>query len=367
MSEQQKPPVSEEAQRRKEELEEELEAYAHKGIFSPSFMKSVRWFSRVLWLVLGALLVFSFWDGWGKVPLEDYAAAVKSAKEWHEKTRSAEKVIEDQAAEMLKERLAHAKAALEAEADTPRQADEAQRAARNLLDRAWGEAAYARHWRGLLARAEPQGHGNEPAAVARGLMEQAADAPAAARIELLRELADLGRDITGAQARALLSAPSGRVRQVAALVLARIGLASEVATLSKAAQAETDAPTRREIWFAHAVLALETGVSSEVEKVYLAEYWLPHVLRGMDARQEALEAACREAPPDQRLELTALLCEAARPEQEQFMRSLANSERPAAERIMAVRWLARSKLAPELLKGLAEKGGIVGEEAKKAQ
>jgi hypothetical protein len=37
------------ARARQQELEEELEAYTRKGIVSPSFMKAVRWFSRILY------------------------------------------------------------------------------------------------------------------------------------------------------------------------------------------------------------------------------------------------------------------------------------------------------------------------------
>lgn len=356
------------ARARQQELEEELEAYTRKGIVSPSFMKAVRWFSRFLWLALSAMLVFSVWDGWGKVPQETYQRAVDSAKNWNERTKAAEKTIEDQAADLIRARMHEEQLKLDAELMQPALADDAGRLAQNIVRRLWGEKAYAIHWRALLARAEPQGHGDDPGAVARALMEQAAKAPATVRFELLRELADLGLAHVGEQARTLLATGGGSQRAVAALVLSRVGLAGDVPLLGRIAQEEKDATVAREIWFAHAALEQQVGASAEVKGVYLAEYWLVHALRGYEARQDALETACREAPPAYRLELTALLAEVCGAEQEPFMRALAVSEqRPGAERILAVRWLGRNRLAPELLKSLSEGDGAVAREAKKVQ
>ena len=346
----------------RQEHEEELDAYARKGAFSPGLIKASRWVSRALWLALCGLLVFSLWEGRGRVAPEDFQRAQKQARDWREKAAAAEQALSESASELVRAKAREYAAQAAEQALEPQRAHQAARMARNLCERARGEAAYAQHWRVLLARAEPRAHGDDPGAVARGLIEQAALAPAAMRHELLRELADLGEAAVGPQARALLTASAAEVRATAALALARLGSAADVPGLAGAAGREAHGPAAREMWFAHAVLALQTGVQAE-EESWLPEYWLAWALRGYEARQEELARACREAPGEHRLELTALLCEAAGQDQEEFMRTLATSDRSAAERILAVRWLARNKLAPELLKTLAAGEGPLAAEA----
>lgn len=355
-----------ELQRRREELEEELEAYAHRGIVSPNLLKMARWLSRIMWLVLCVLLVVAVWDGWGKVPREERDAALKRAKKGEEERAAAETMFGEAAADLVAARAREAQAKADQEGDQPRQADAAQCAARNQVQRAWAEQAYARHWQALLAKAEPGAHAIDPRSNALALVEQAATAPAAQRFELLRELADHGREATGQAARVMLERENEAARAVAALVLSRIGLPEDLALLETLAGKTKQDGALREIWFARSMLVLSGGSqpASAVKDVFIAEYWLAGVLRGYEAKPVELAKAYREAPPGFKLELLALLCEAATPEQEDLMKSVATSTRPGAERILAVRWLGQRKLARDVLKSLADGGDAVAEEAR---
>ena len=57
---------------RRQELEEEAEEYASHGIVSPSLMKGARWFSRILWLAMSALVVVMIYQLNTRVPEADY-------------------------------------------------------------------------------------------------------------------------------------------------------------------------------------------------------------------------------------------------------------------------------------------------------
>jgi hypothetical protein len=80
-----------------------------------------------------------------------------------------------------------------------------------------------------------------------------------------------------------------------------------------------------------------------------------------------LEQRLRESEEDARLELVALMAHAAGEGQSALMRNLATgAERPLAERIIAVRWLAERKEEGEsrrVLEALAEGDGVLAQEA----
>ncbi|MBK9976287.1 MAG: hypothetical protein IPP14_16090 [Planctomycetes bacterium] len=379
---------------RKQELEEELEAYTQKGIVSPSLLKFARWFSRGLWFALSALLVITIYDSWGKIPRTDYDAAVKSARDWADRAKKAESALAEAAGGMV---------LIEAEADRrgidtrgkgslvvanevigagrtdqeradaarngPEGADAAARRARNLVQRAWGEIAYAQHWRQALQRAEPGAHGNDPRGAALDLISQAATAPAAQRFELLRELADFGAEAVGGAARGLLAGTDNGPKVVAAMVVARLGQAADVSLLDKVAAELPAGNAQREVYFAASVLDRDSGQQSEVPATTgagteLAEYQLRFALRGFNARQSLLQEAYKSADEAQRLDLMALLAETGGVMEEEMMKTVASSNRPGAERILAVRWLKANQLAPDLLKTLSQGQGPVAQEAK---
>jgi hypothetical protein len=66
---------------RKRELEEEAEEYASRGIVSPGLMKGARWFSRILWLAMSALVVVMIYQLNTRIPEADYKKLEKQAGE----------------------------------------------------------------------------------------------------------------------------------------------------------------------------------------------------------------------------------------------------------------------------------------------
>ncbi|CAG0946924.1 hypothetical protein ANRL1_03444 [Anaerolineae bacterium] len=66
---------------RRQELEEEAEEYASRGIVSPSLLKGARWFSRILWLAMSALVVVMIYQLNTRVPEADYKKLEKQAEE----------------------------------------------------------------------------------------------------------------------------------------------------------------------------------------------------------------------------------------------------------------------------------------------
>ncbi|MCB9894693.1 MAG: hypothetical protein H6839_09600 [Planctomycetes bacterium] len=66
-------------QRRKEELEEELDRYAQAGAFSPGLIKATRWISRALYLAMAVGFTVMLFQGWGQVSKAKYDEAVQRA------------------------------------------------------------------------------------------------------------------------------------------------------------------------------------------------------------------------------------------------------------------------------------------------
>ncbi|MBE7493282.1 MAG: hypothetical protein HS108_16185 [Planctomycetes bacterium] len=361
-----------ELEQRRRKLEEELDQYAQAGVVSPGLLRSAKWLSRILYMAMAALVVFLLFSGWGKVSQEDFDTAVKNRDAWAKKAKDLEdrtRAVEQRLSDLLLDvaRSESTRRETEAQIQGPRAADAAVAQARALVERAWGEQAYSRHWRELLARAEPHAHGDAKSG-AIAMIEQAATAPARRRIELLRELADFGDAGVGAAARGLLISDNQTVKAVAALVLARLGRGEDMELLDKVAAETAHPAAAREMYFAASLLALD-GLGAAVpaaRAVDYAEYWLRFALRSYEGGQRELAARYRAAPDWARLELLALLAECGDADQEDVMRQVASSDRPGAERIVALRWLAARRMAPELLRALAAEEGAVGAEAKKA-
>ncbi|MBX3473436.1 MAG: hypothetical protein KF754_03570 [Planctomycetes bacterium] len=357
-----------ELKQRREDLEQELESYARAGVVSPTMLRGAKWFSRALYMAMAALVVFLMFSGWGKHSQGTVDELQSSRDAWKKRAddfKAEKNLLEEKVGSLIVDAARADAARRDAEAATRggAAADAAQGRARLLVSRVWGEQAYNRHWREILARAEPHAHG-DPKSGAIAMIEQAVTAPANQRFELMRELADFGAEGVGAAARGLLISDNIGARPLAALALARLGRAEDLALMDKVAAQTEDPAAAREIWFAGSLLSLESDAPSPAAND-VAEYWLRFALRSFESRQALLADHYRSAAESARLDLLALLCECAGPDQEDLMRSVASSDRATGERMLAVRWLAQRRLATDLLKTLAGGTGPVAEEAKK--
>lgn len=346
-----------ELQRRKEALEEELESYAQAGAYSPGLVKASRWVSRILYFVMAAILVFLLFNRKDYTE-EDMQRAVDRAKEFKNTADEAKKRMEQ--AETERD-IAQAKFLLlenemkEAREGAPA-ADRAQEDARKLVRRFWGERAYARHWQEKLTTAEPEAHGVDPLTGAKSLITQAAGAPAAQQNELLNEVADFGRDAATQAVLELLDSMDGAVATMAWRVGGWLGGEG-----IRARAAEVKGPASGIAW------SLITGEAPTAER-WTPEAWVGYATRGYDAALDELVRAYKDAPEARRLALLALLGESATLREAQLFKSVATSDRPDAEKILAVRWMGarRDDGSRDLLKSLSESGNSVAAEAKKA-
>ena len=354
-------------QRRKEELEGELERYAQAGAFSPSLIKFTKWLSRGMYLAMAAGFMIMLFSGWGKVSQKDYDTAVQRAIDIKATATEAKtKLSEAETARVI----AETKAALfgneldELKAGRP-VADAAQAAAQNLIERAWGERSYAEHWRSKLAVAEPEAHGDNPGESVKLLLRQAASAPAAQQFEVLSEIADFGADSVW-QSRTNLKDTDLEVVRLTALLIGRLETAEAAGALLEALKTEEDVKRRRALQFA--LETLKPGTCKEHGGYFEAEAWLGDVLTRHDGAQPDLIAAYRKAPAENRLELLALLAEASAAIEADFFTSVATSDRPLAEKIIAVRWMGerKSQSSKTLLTNLSDEQGVLAEEAKAA-
>ena len=347
----------EELQRRKEELEEELERYSRAGIVSPGLLKAARWFSRILWMMMSALVVYLLYSGWGSVSKDQYETAVNRAIEIKKTADEAKDRLDE---ESSKRQVSEAKLSLtELELDELKHgrpaADRAAGNASDLVARAWGELAYAEHWRGKL-KTDSAGDDASPNVVE--LIRQASRAPAAQAIELLGETAEFGRDAVMQGVDQALANPA--LQAQAARLAVWLG-GEDMALSVKAKLGDNPAP---ELEFALSLLTHAEPTNGS----HRAEAWVGYALRAYDVAQEALVRAYKDAPEERKLELLALLAEAAGLKDTVLFKSVATSDRPEAEKIIAVRWMGtrRDTHSRDLLKTLSEGRGALADEAKKA-
>ncbi|MCC6465157.1 MAG: hypothetical protein IT463_07445 [Planctomycetes bacterium] len=367
--------------RRKDELEAELDAYAAKGVVSPGLLKAARWVSRGLWMALCVLVVVLLVSGWGKVSRETYDEAVKSANKQAERARNAERQLEDVVAADLYLRaqaaafgvpnaesaplLGVVKGILDASRADAEQlqhsagplvlADRAGEQARSLLLRARLQRTQAHVWRMALA---PAGD----AAAAAADLRRCASATESEREEILRNLPRHGAEALAAAGREALL---GEDPVTAARLLALLGRRADVAMLDRFAAGDVPPLARREALLARSLLALDgEGEAPAAPARFEAEAWVASAVAGDAA---ALAEAYRKAPDESKLELLALLAETAGTAQRDLFAGAATS-RPAAERIVAIRWAGARKDggSRELLAGLAAGKDDVAAEAARA-
>ena len=346
-----------ELQRRKEALEEELESYAQAGAYSPGLVKASRWVSRILYFLMAGILVFLLFNR------KDYSEAemqraVDRANEINKTADEAKKRMEQAETErdIAQTKLLLLENEVKDAQDGAPAAEKAQQDARELVRRFWGERAYAQHWQQKLTTAEPDAHGVEPLVGAKTLITQAATAPAAQQNELLNEVADFGRDAATQAALELVESKDARVAAMAW----RIG--GWVSGDEIKARAKTD--TSPEAGLAWSLITLEPPGEGQ----WTPEVWVGYATKSYHAPQDDLVQAYKAAPEDKRLALLALLAEASSLYENAVFRSVATSDRPDAEKIVAVRWMGTRKdeESRTLLKSLSEGSNAVAAEAKKA-
>ena len=346
-----------ELQRRKEALEEELENYAQAGAYSPGLVKASRWVSRILYFVMAAVLVFLVFNR-KDYSEEEMQRAVDRANEIKQTANEAKKRMEQAETErdIAQTKLLLLENEMKQLREGPSAADRAQEDARKLLHRFWGERAYANHWAQKLATAEPEGHAVDPLTGAKSLITQAAAAPAAQQSELLNEVSDFGRDGATQAVLELIDSQDPQVAAMAWRVAGWLG-GEDIATRA----AEAKGPSSGLAW---SLITREAPTSGR----WAPEAWAGYATRTYDATLEALVQAYKDAPESGRLGLLALLAEAAPLRDAALFKSVATSDRPDAEKIIAVRWMGTRKDegSRDLLKSLSEGSNAVASEAKKA-
>lgn len=344
-------------QARKQALEEELESYAQAGAYSPGLVKASRWVSRILYFLMAGILVFLLFNR-KDYTKEDMVRAVERANQIQATADEARKRMEQAESErdIAQTKLLLLENEMRQLREGSAAADRAQEAARDLVRRFWGERAYAQHWQQKLLDAEPEGHGVDPLQGAKSLIIQAAHAPAAQTNELLNEVADFGRDAATQAVLELVAHPDDSVVAMAWRVGAWLG---GEGVRSKAAAATGP----------HAGLAwsLATFEAPAAER-FSPEAWVGYATRGYDAPLDALVQAYRSAPDAARLPLLALLAECAPARESALFRSVAASDRPDGEKIVAVRWMGERKdeESRELLKSLGDGASTLASEARRA-
>ncbi len=362
------PESKEEAlQRRKEELEDELEAYAQAGVSSPNLLKTARWVSRAMYLGMAALAAYLLFSGWGSVSKSQYNEAIERAQEFKAKLDETRRERDDLASRAgINEAKAILSAnELEAERTGAPAADRATQTAGAIVDRAWGEKAYAAHWREKLSGVQPDAHGVDPVEGVKELLRQAAVSPAGMQFELLRETVDFGAPACAEGAKALLEDSSPAVRSVAGALLGRTQADGAAEMLAAKAKSERDPKAHRRLWFAWSLLSLRAPESG----VWTPEAWVGYTVRAADPTLDDLLDAYNKAPAERKLDLFALLAAAAGKGYARQMNDVATSQqRSTAERIIAVRWFGdrKEESGRGMLKSISEGKGPVAMEAARA-
>ena len=349
----------EQLQRRKEELEDELERYAQAGVVSPGLVKAARWFSRVLWMGMSALVVFLLYSGWGAVSEDKYNEAVQRAIDIKQTANETRTRLDEESGkrQVAEARLTLTELQLEDLLEGRSAAEAAERKAKMLVAHAWGELAYAEHWREKLKTADPGMH-EDPVAGAASLIRQASRAPAAQEFGLLAETAEFGREAVTQAVDQLLT--------VAGLehVASRLAIWLGGDDITQSVKAKLQEGAHVELEFAYSLLTHGAPLNDSKR----AEGWIGYALRAYDAAQDELAECYQTAPEGRRLELLALLAETSDLKNAAVFKWVATSDRPEAEKILAVRWMGtrRDTESRGLLKTLSEGKGAVAEEARQA-
>ncbi len=355
-------------EQRKRELESELERYAQAGVASPNLLRSARWVSRGLYLGMAALAIDLLFSGWGRISTQDFETVVKQRNDLKTRLEDSDKQLETMANQLAQSMMESARLREELREATNPAIEAAQAAAnaRQLIHRLQGERAYAVHWREKAALAVPGAHGVDPVDGVSNLVRQAATGHAGVRVEVLRLAgADFGLDACRQAARVLLKDEKAAVRAQAALLYSRAAPDTAADELASLARSESDEATAREAWFAWSVL---TG-NAPGDDVYVAEAWAGYVVRVFDPKLDEMLEVYRVAPQGRDASLFALLAEAAGAQYAQRMSDIAAStQRPDAERIIAVHWFAERNVEDgrKVLEALGSGSGPVAQASREA-
>lgn len=367
-----KPETKDEAlQRRREELEDELERFAKAGVPSPGLVKAARWLSRGLWLAMTAVVVFLLFSGYGKVSQEKFDEATKAITAWeaaNKKLKSELDTTQEKMGELMIE-AATRESELRALREGPEAAALATSRAYDLSARFWGDITWSAQWPERLARAEPEAHGVDPTEGVIAILKQAAYAALPMQNELVRETTDFGLDgsLKGA-ARCLVDADP-KVRVQGAMLLARLQGNADDPGFAAAISAEKDPVALRGLLYAESLYLRIRMKADAAPTRFEPEYLLRYTFLRVDGVADSLEQAYRGAPAEHRLDCLAMLAlHAGRTHSKVFGQVARSTDRPVAERLLAVRWIAArgDDEARQVLKGLAAGKDVIGQEAAQA-
>lgn len=357
-------------QRRREELEDELERFAKAGVPSPGIVKAARWLSRGLWLAMTAVVVFLLFSGYGKVSQEKFDEATKAITAWetaNKKLKSDLDTTQEKMGELVIE-AALRESELRALREGPEAAANATSRAHDLSARFWGDITWSAQWPERLARAEPEAHGVDPVEGVVSILRQAAHAPMPMQNELVRETADFGLDGSLKGAARCMADADPRVRVQGALLRARLQGNEADPGFIDAIKAEKDPVALRGLLYAESLYLRIRMQADAAPARFEPEYLLRYTFLRVDGVADSLEQAYRTASSEYKLDCLALLALHAGKQHSRMFATVATSDRPVAEKVVAIRWLGErgDDEGKRVLKGLAANKDVIGQEAKQA-
>lgn len=357
-------------QRRREELEDELERFAKAGVPSPGIVKTARWLSRGLWLAMTAVVVFLLFSGYGKVSQEKFDEATKAITAWetaNKKLKADLDTTQEKMGELVIE-AALRESELRALREGPEAAANATSRAHDLSARFWGDITWSAQWPERLARAEPEAHGVDPVEGVVSILRQAAHAPMPMQNELVRETADFGLDGSLKGAARCMTDSDPKVRVQGALLRARLQGNEADPGFTNAINTEKDPVALRGLLYAESLYLRIRMKADAAPARFEPEYLLRYTFLRVDGVADSLEQAYRAASSEFKLDCLALLALHAGKQHSRMFATVATSDRPVAEKVVAIRWLGErgDDEAKQVLKGLAANKDVIGQEAKQA-
>lgn len=333
---------------RRKELEEELDTYAQAGVSSPGVVKAARWVSRIMYLLMGLVVVIVLWTNKDAVPLKDFEAQKKivvKVKKQYKDLEELNSILQKTAIEMSKNSLDR-----ETESVTfvngEIAANRAEIAVKAVLQSAEYYKLVRADWQNRL---EAVGDGKSISEAER-LISEAAVWPSGLRLAAIDMLPEFGRTVLTEAAINAFKKPGQE--SIALTVLTYLGYKDiGIADLPDDA---SDKLVRQ--------MALKVGLQAktfpqnpfnhDAKVFYLVETWIGQVLYAGDGLHPAdvfilpLIKAFKAAPNENRLELLALLAEILPFDKgnadEIFFRRVA-TQGEDGEKLIAVRWMGNRR------------------------
>ncbi|MCF6228388.1 MAG: hypothetical protein L3J82_06985 [Planctomycetes bacterium] len=348
---------------RRKELEEELDTYAQAGVSSPGVVKAARWVSRIMYLLMGAVVVIVLWTNKDAVPLKDFEAQkniVVKVKKQYKDLQEQNQSLEDnliQATKIAVEKHVEAASYIDGEIA----ANRAGIRAKSLLVSAEYQELVRADWQ-KRTKAEFE---DQVVLEAEKLIAEAAVLPEKAKFAAIDGLLDIGNPaLTNAALRAFKK--SGQ-ESIALAILTYLGYKEiGIADLPEGA---SDALTRQ-MALKVSMQGVSAPVPPDAKTYYLSEAWVGYVLSSEGVDLKPLVEAFKTAPDENRFELLALLAEVAPVNQSAFFRQVA-TQGEVGEKLIAIRWMGNRRADdPEVvtvLEGLkADENSLIADTAKVA-